>query len=339
MKKLISVLISVIFMFSAYGCATPLGDKLEDELKNVIDNVANDLGGVNLSDLSASDIKGWIGVLQNSEIIDQIREGEINAETARHLLDAASLKGVYEQVFPDSYLGNYINEKEELVVQVTSLDPSVIKTYVDLFGAQAPVIFEEIGDAYRDLKEVRDTVLKAVGVLQLPIFAYYIDRQLNRFKIEIAQPFGMKADVEALLRDFTASPVDFIVRKTVSYDGDVLPSAYEPAETPAGIGMAIKSGSITPSGLTLILTNGTDREQTFWFGYRVQYLFNGEWHDVEATLHATVPSAGLVLGPNESRENDVYWERYGGKFPHGTYRLIKYFTADSDLVVEFEIAE
>lgn len=85
--------------------------------------------------------------------------------------------------------------------------------------------------------------------------------------------------------------------------------------------LSIKEGSLTRKGVTLILTNNSDKNYSYGNPYEIEIKKNGEWHKINVELYFTLPA--LHLASKESKELEIDWEYGYGKLANGTYRIIK----------------
>ena len=78
---------------------------------------------------------------------------------------------------------------------------------------------------------------------------------------------------------------------------------------------------MTIKGVTLILTNNSDRKIQYGSPYEIEIKKNGEWYKINAKLNFTLPL--FILESKEKNEFKLNFEEGYGKLPSGTYRVIK----------------
>lgn len=87
------------------------------------------------------------------------------------------------------------------------------------------------------------------------------------------------------------------------------------------VSMAIKNGTLTNTGATIILTNNSDKFFTYGNPYEIEIKKNGEWYKIDTQLVFTLPTFELASG--ETKEIELNWEDEYGTLAKGTYRIIK----------------
>ncbi len=87
------------------------------------------------------------------------------------------------------------------------------------------------------------------------------------------------------------------------------------------ITLAIKDGTLTSTGATLILNNNSDKTYTYSNDYGIEFKQNDNWYELKGELIVEVPI--LTINAHESKEIKIGWENSYGKLKKGTYRLIK----------------
>lgn len=87
----------------------------------------------------------------------------------------------------------------------------------------------------------------------------------------------------------------------------------------------IKENSLTSVGLTMIVTNLSDRDLEYGNPYSIEKYENGYWKSATTIndLYFTMPAFGLSKG--ESKELSINWEYGYGKLK-GKYRIVKDFS-------------
>ena len=101
--------------------------------------------------------------------------------------------------------------------------------------------------------------------------------------------------------------------------------------------MSIKEGTLTNSGLTLIITNLSNEEITLGEEYSIDKKENGKWKPLTPIIdNYGFIAIGYVLKPNNNFETKIDWKELYGELEVGEYRLIKNIN-DKYVSVEFKI--
>lgn len=87
------------------------------------------------------------------------------------------------------------------------------------------------------------------------------------------------------------------------------------------ISLSIKEGTLTKTGVTLILKNDSDINVQYGNPYEIEIKKDGKWHKINIELNFTLPAYGLKS--KESKEIKLNWENSYGKLAPGEYRIIK----------------
>ena len=97
----------------------------------------------------------------------------------------------------------------------------------------------------------------------------------------------------------------------------------------------IKENTISPYGLTIIITDNNKEHYGWGENYAIQEKVNGEWKKLNVTIDFN--SNAYILDSNNQLTQNINWENSYGKLPKGIYRIEK--EADGDLFYsnEFEI--
>ncbi len=96
------------------------------------------------------------------------------------------------------------------------------------------------------------------------------------------------------------------------------------------ITMAIKDGTLTNEGTTLVLKNDSDKLLRYSEEYRIQVKQDENWYNINVELEFNVPL--WELETNSEKEIELNWKHSYGKLPSGEYRIIKqvYFENEED---------
>ncbi|MDR0380996.1 MAG: YobA family protein [Oscillospiraceae bacterium] len=87
--------------------------------------------------------------------------------------------------------------------------------------------------------------------------------------------------------------------------------------------MQVKTGAVTPFGLTVTLKNLTAAEYIYGERYAIQRKNEDGWTDVTPVEEPFFHAVGYALPAFESKESTVDWEWRYGKLPAGDYRIVK----------------
>mgnify|MGYP005788807647 FL=1 len=101
--------------------------------------------------------------------------------------------------------------------------------------------------------------------------------------------------------------------------------------------MSIKEGTLTNSGLTLIITNLSNDEIILGEEYSIDKKENGKWKPLTPIIdNYGFNAIGYILKPNNNFESNIDWKGLYGELESGEYRLIKNVN-DKYVSVEFKI--
>lgn len=124
-------------------------------------------------------------------------------------------------------------------------------------------------------------------------------------------------------------PLDSSTTFTVYYDKNGVVNSIRSGNTviPAAnsdVVIAIKDGTLTPSGVTLIFTNNSDLEYTYGESFIIQRKSNDQWQNVTTIIdNYGFNDIGYMLEGKQTGEMDVKWEWIYGKLESGEYRITK----------------
>lgn len=104
--------------------------------------------------------------------------------------------------------------------------------------------------------------------------------------------------------------------------------------------LSIKDGTLTNTGVALILTNNSDKNYEYGSSYEIEIKQNNNWYKLNVEMNFTMIAYGL--NSKESEEIELNWENSYGKLSSGTYRIIKsidYKTEESSYETFYVAAE
>jgi len=88
-----------------------------------------------------------------------------------------------------------------------------------------------------------------------------------------------------------------------------------------GVSLSIKDGTLTNTGVTLLLKNANDVDVQYGEPYEIEIKKDGEWHKINVELNFNLPA--YILKTKEIKEIELNWENGYGKLASGDYRIIK----------------
>lgn len=96
--------------------------------------------------------------------------------------------------------------------------------------------------------------------------------------------------------------------------------------------MTIKEGTLTNTGVTIILKNNTDDEYVYGPDYYVEKYDDGKWKEPSTITGDPLAwnDIAYTLKPNDSIELNIDFKLSYGELPVGAYRLIKRFSKEKD---------
>lgn len=103
------------------------------------------------------------------------------------------------------------------------------------------------------------------------------------------------------------------------------PSAFDVVNNLEGVEMEIEENTVTPTGLTVIFNNETDKECIFGEYYILEKNVDGNWYEVPVIIDGVYAfeSIGYNLEPSKTRTWSVNWEWLYGNLDPGEYRIVK----------------
>lgn len=92
-----------------------------------------------------------------------------------------------------------------------------------------------------------------------------------------------------------------------------------------GVTMTVKEDSVTPSGLTAIIENESDKQCTYGEYFSLEKESAGTWYQVPVILEDNYGfnEIGFDLPPGDVQEWTADWEWLYGKLDAGNYRIVK----------------
>ncbi len=104
-----------------------------------------------------------------------------------------------------------------------------------------------------------------------------------------------------------------------------------PANSDTDLGITLSTKDVTPTGMTLIITQSggeTTGELQYGSEYHLKVLKDGNWEDVPYIVESDVAwtMAAYMVVMDEAVELEISWERLYGSLQPGTYCISKGFT-------------
>lgn len=95
---------------------------------------------------------------------------------------------------------------------------------------------------------------------------------------------------------------------------------------PNEIELSLKKDTLTPTGITLIITNNSSTYD-FVYGadYGIETYTNEQWQEVPALNDHVVFTIAYIIHPNSSKDFKIDWNYIYGELPQGDYRIVKKF--------------
>lgn len=106
---------------------------------------------------------------------------------------------------------------------------------------------------------------------------------------------------------------------------DWKPTRYEVVNNLDGVSMIVKEGTVSSTGLTVILENNSDQECTYGEFFVLEKKSNGDWYEVPVAIDGNYgfTAIGYNIAPSELREWRGNWKKLYGRLNTGEYRIIK----------------
>ena len=105
-------------------------------------------------------------------------------------------------------------------------------------------------------------------------------------------------------------------------EADWPPSTFETVNDLEGVTMSVKQSSVSPTGLTIVMSNRTDRSFSYGEFFSLDKKVNDNWVEVPVIGGAFTDPA-LHLNAKHTKEWDINWEWLYGELTKGDYRIIK----------------
>jgi hypothetical protein len=118
-------------------------------------------------------------------------------------------------------------------------------------------------------------------------------------------------------------------------------SPYDEVDNIENVSAAVKEGTLSPTGLTLVITDGNEVPYTYGEWYVIEKKSGGSWYTLPVVVEGEYGfnDIGYVVTDGKL-ELDVDWEWLYGPLDPGSYRIVKsvydegnnyYFTAEFEI--------
>jgi hypothetical protein len=99
-----------------------------------------------------------------------------------------------------------------------------------------------------------------------------------------------------------------------------------------GVSMTIKEGTVTPTGLTVILENTAEKTYIYGEAYILEKKVEDTWYKLKYTYEGNFAFflIGYNLGPGRMTEWAIRWDIPYGTLDEGEYRILKSVIPDDD---------
>lgn len=106
---------------------------------------------------------------------------------------------------------------------------------------------------------------------------------------------------------------------------DLQPTIYETVNDFEGVTMIAKEGTVSPTGMTVIFENQSNKQCVYGEDYLLEQKINGNWYQVPITFEGNYGfnDIGYELSPSDVQEFTVDWNWLYGELDQGEYRLVK----------------
>ena len=91
-----------------------------------------------------------------------------------------------------------------------------------------------------------------------------------------------------------------------------------------GVSMSIKEGTLTNKGVTVIITDTSNRDNIYGTPYRIDKYIDGGYKKLDTIIEDYAwTMQGYSVDENKTLEFKVNWENLYGKLKKGKYRIVK----------------
>lgn len=103
------------------------------------------------------------------------------------------------------------------------------------------------------------------------------------------------------------------------------PTEHEKVNDLKGVTMTVKEGTVSPTGLTLVLENNSQKECIYSESFLLEEKSNDQWYQVPVVIEGDYGFDDIAypLNLGDKGEWQVNWEWLYGILDKGEYRIIK----------------
>lgn len=204
------------------------------------------------------------------------------------------------------------DEKEEFMLSATVDDGRVIHFTFDVPHAKGDSVMNEISNARLTIDEFISNLELVDGLNDGGSKIYKYNRKNKVYGNE--DFYVIECDNFDGIKDvFVAKNKENIINKCSIKIDDL-----------DGVSMAIKDGSLTRVGATIIITDTSKRENIYGDYYRIDKWINGEWEELDTIIdNYAFNMIGYTVNSDNILELVVDWEWLYGKLEDGKYRIVK----------------
>src|SRR5690625_3968932 len=121
---------------------------------------------------------------------------------------------------------------------------------------------------------------------------------------------------------------------------------YDTVNNFDGVSMTVQEGGISPTELTVIFENNSNKQAVYGEYFSLEKAFEGDWYQVPTIIDEYgFNDIGYELAPSENEAFVIDWDWLYGSLDNGEYRIVKDIldfrdTGDSDkyyLAAQFTI--
>lgn len=102
------------------------------------------------------------------------------------------------------------------------------------------------------------------------------------------------------------------------------------------ISLSAKDGTVTKTGITLVMENNTNERYIYGEEHFLEYYNDGVWHELIPLEERFFVLIGYLLEPGEFIQINKNWTSAYGRLSPGRYRVIKSVSPDLDRPVTQE---
>ena len=105
-------------------------------------------------------------------------------------------------------------------------------------------------------------------------------------------------------------------------EADWPPSTFKTVNNLEGVTISVKQSSVSSTGLTIVMSNRTDRSFSYGEFFSLDKKVNDNWVEVPV-IGSGFDDPALHLNAKHTKEWDINWEWLYGELTKGDYRIIK----------------